>query len=203
MHQDFTLLPPTLILAPLVCFSKKRLFEELSESAGFLLKLPPKEINQALYAREAAGNTVVAPGIAIPHAVVDGAMPSLLIVSMLDEKVDFQPLDSKPMAIDIAFAFFFAPQSKLEEAEEILEGLSEILQNSDLTASLRRAHHDESKVDRLLHKIDTRLTQKLRPELQENEPEPPTAEPHDSANNDSDEPLDETVQAIANNLAES
>ncbi len=165
MHQDFTILPPTLILAPLVCFSKKRLFEELSESAGFLLKLPPAAINQALYAREASGSTFVTDGIALPHALTDGAMPSLLIVCMLDEKVEFQALDSDLAAVDIAFAFFFSPHSNLDFCEDILETLSEILQSTDLTASLRRSHHDEGKIALLLHKIDHLLVKKLRPEL--------------------------------------
>lgn len=162
MFSDFTVLPPVIILAPLVCFSKKRLLEELGESAGSVLQCPEADIIRALNEREWAGSTVVAEGVAIPHALVDGALPALCIVCLMDKAIPFSTIDSDPQAVDIALSFYFSPEANLSELQLMLEHLSNILQSRELCASLRRSHHDESKILQLLHKADELLCQELK-----------------------------------------
>ncbi len=167
MYSDFTILPPTIILAPLVCFSKKRLFEELSEGAAAVLERSPHEIIRALYAREMAGSTVIAEGTAIPHAMVEGRLPALSIFCLMDKKIPFHTIDSDPLEVDIAFSFYFSPDANIEELQLMLAHLAEIFDSRDLRASLRRSHHDESKILQLLHKIDHLLLRKLNLETEE------------------------------------
>ena len=54
-------IPKSLILSPLFCFSKKRLFEEIADCAGYVLQKPAKEIIDALNRRETYGTTVFYP----------------------------------------------------------------------------------------------------------------------------------------------
>lgn len=162
MYTDFKILPPTIILAPLVCFSKKRLFEELGESAGAVLERSTYDIIKALNEREWAGSTVIADGVAIPHAKVDGTLPALAILCMMDKKIPFNTIDSDPVVVDIAFSFYFSPDANIEELQLMLAHLAEIFDSSDLRASLRRSHHDESKLIQILHKIDYLLLRKLK-----------------------------------------
>ncbi len=162
MYSDFKILPPTIILAPLVCFSKKRLFEELGECAGSALQRSTYDIIQALNEREWAGSTVIADGVAIPHAKISGALPALAILCLLDKKIPFNTIDSDPVTVDIAFSFYFSPESNIEDLQLMLSHLCEIFDSSELRASLRRSHHDEGKILQILHKIDYLLLKKLR-----------------------------------------
>lgn len=175
MYQDFTILPPTIILAPLVCYSKKRLFEELGEGAGAVLERSTYDIIHALNIREWAGSTVVADGVAIPHAKVAGKLPALSILCLMDKKIPFNTIDSDPLDVDIAFSFYFSPEANIEDLQLMLAHLAEIFDSSDLRASLRRSHHDESKVLQILHKIDHLLVKKLKIELDDDEDKPQTA----------------------------
>ena len=67
MLDSFEFLPDTLILSPLSCFSKKRLFEDVADQAAFIIKTHAIDINMLLNDREKCGSTALDNGVAIPH----------------------------------------------------------------------------------------------------------------------------------------
>ncbi len=159
MENPYTILPKTIILAPLSCFSKKRLFEELGESAGCCLGIDGREISRALAQREALGTTYVGNGTAVPHAVFEGSKEAA-VLALLNKPVAFNGIDSEEILVDTVFAFCFAlkPESKLTEDKEMFgDHLVRLLSQRELTASLRLSRHDSSKIAGILKKVDAML----------------------------------------------
>lgn len=156
MENAFTVLPPTLILAPLICFSKKRLFEELAECASSILEVSTQQVIDALNLRESAGSTCIGKGVAIPHALVKSSR-SCAVLALLNQSVTFNSIDSDPEEVDIAFSFYFSRSRKSEKDEAMLSHLSELLAEPELVNSLRLSHHDVGKIAAILNKTDQRL----------------------------------------------
>ena len=163
METSYSVLPPTLILAPLSCFSKKRLFEEIAECASAILDISTQEIIDALNQREMAGSTYIANGVAIPHALIRG-QKSCAILSLLNEPITFNSIDSDKVIVDIAYSFYFSKNSDLEKNEEMLNHLSQILCDSEFITSLRLSHHDDTKIARILGKADELLSSLMKTE---------------------------------------
>ncbi len=175
MDQSFTTLPETFILSPLVCFSKKRLFEEVASCASQLLKYSESDIIRALNEREKLGSTIFAAGIAAPHAALPGIDHTTAILAILDHPVPFNTIDSDPQQIDIALCFFLATKEDHGVLEQRLGKLTEILSSSELVNSLRRSCHDGSKLMLILQKVDKLLTDQLEKENALNPPVIPLA----------------------------
>ncbi len=161
-------LPKSIILSPLFCFSKKRLFEEVADCAGYILGKPPKEIVEALNTRERYGTTVFYPGIAIPHAVIDSDHDTFCILSILDKPITFNSIDADEQLIDIAFCLFISKNDDEKKVEALLKNLTVILSNNDLLNALRLAKNEISKLTILLNKIDYILD---KPAIEENTPQ--------------------------------
>ncbi|HAH71157.1 MAG TPA: hypothetical protein DCL74_05475 [Succinivibrionaceae bacterium] len=154
------LLPNTLILSTLFCYSKKRLFEEISENAATLLKTDPAKLIKALILREQYGTTVFFNGIAIPHAVIPDIDNTLAVLSILDAPVQFNSIDADPQSIDIAYTLFISPNDDYLYVEKLLQNLTDTFSNQDLLNSLRLARNEKSKITVLLKQIDAALTSK-------------------------------------------
>lgn len=147
-------IPKSLILSPLFCFSKKRLFEEIADCAGYVLQKPAKEIIDALNKRETYGTTVFYPGIAIPHAVIDSEHETFAILSILDKPITFNSIDSDEQLIDIALCLFISRYDDSAKIESLLKNITIVLSNNDLLNSLRLVKNEPSKLAILLNKID-------------------------------------------------
>lgn len=160
----FKALPPTYILSPLNCYSKKRLFEELSLVVSPLAECQPRDLLYALNAREANGSTICANQIGMPHAVIETLKTSIAVLTILPQTIPYNTIDADPEGVDIAFAFFFSMQDDYEEYEEILRHLYELFENPDLGNSLRRSWQDPIKLRQILTKVDLHLDQVLHPE---------------------------------------
>ena len=148
------ILPKSLILSPLFCFSKKRLFEEIADSASYVLKEDPNNIVAKLNARETYGTTVFYPGIVLPHVVIDEKKESFSILAVLDKPVTFNSIDADEQLIDIALCLFISKSMDHEEAELLLKNLTTVLSNNDLLNAIRLAKNEVSKLSILLNKID-------------------------------------------------
>lgn len=154
------MLPETLILSSLFCYSKKRLFEEIAENASVILHVTPDLIIKELNKREQYGATVFFNGIAIPHAMIPGINKTLAVLSILDSPVSFNSIDSDPLYVDIAYTLFISPDDKYEEITKLLKQLTEVFSNQDLLNSLRLARNERNKISTLLKQIDASLEAK-------------------------------------------
>ena len=157
MLDSFEFLPDTLILSPLSCFSKKRLFEDVADQAAFIIKTHAIDINMLLNDREKCGSTALDNGVAIPHIQMNKIEKTFGILSILQNKVFFNDVDTDLEDADIIYTFFFSQQDDPKDAEIFLKNICEIFENEDLCVSLRRAKNEPDTISTLLKKIDLQL----------------------------------------------
>ena len=161
MQKSFISLPNTIILSPLVCFSKKRLFEEVANHAAFIIKAPVADIVRSLNEREKFGSTALKNGIAIPHVQMRNIKETFCILTLLQNKIFFNDVDTDPEDADIIMTFFFSGTENQFEAEKLLQNISEIFENEELCASLRHSKGEPDTIAYLLKKVDVQLTKRL------------------------------------------
>ena len=175
--SQFKILPTTYILSPLTCFSKKRLFEELSNLAAAVTGIKSATFLRALNEREWAGTTVCAKGVGLPHAVIPKLEQSIAVLAILQAEVPYNTVDSDYSGVDVALAFFISPKEKYETVENKLRLVSQELENTDLVNSLRRVWQENDKMMLILSKLDYELSLQIKPD------EKPEAEESQSAAN--------------------
>ncbi len=175
--SQFKILPTTYILSPLTCFSKKRLFEELSNLASAVTGIKSATFLRALNEREWAGTTVCAKGVGLPHAVIPKLEQSIAVLAILQAEVPYNTVDSDYSGVDVALAFFISPKEKYETIENKLRLVSQELENTDLVNSLRRVWQENDKMMLILSKLDYELSLQIKPD------EKPEAEESQSAAN--------------------
>ena len=163
MLNSFEFLPDTLILSPLNCFSKKRLFEDVADQAAFIIKTHAIDINMLLNDREKCGSTALDNGVAIPHIQMRKIEKTFGVLSILQNKVFFNDVDTDLEDADIVYTFFFSSKDDPKEAEIFLKNICEIFENEELCVSLRRAKNEPDTIFALLKKIDVQLGQMQQP----------------------------------------
>jgi APA family basic amino acid/polyamine antiporter len=82
---------------------KDGLFKELAEVFACKFGSQPAEIHRLLADRESESTTVIHPGLAIPHIVVDGTQRFEIVVVRSREGIDFGP-DTDPVKVVFALA---------------------------------------------------------------------------------------------------
>ena len=162
--SQFKILPTTYILSPLTCFSKKRLFEELSNLASAVTGIKSATFLRALNEREWAGTTVCAKGVGLPHAVIPKLEQSIAVLAILQAEVPYNTVDSDYSGVDVALAFFISPKEKYETVENKLRLVSQELENTDLVNSLRRVWQENDKMMLILSKLDYELSLQIKPD---------------------------------------
>lgn len=178
---NFKILPPTYILSPLNCFSKKRLFEELCLVVSPLTECTTKDLLQALNRRESEGSTICANHVGMPHALLKDLDSSIAVMTLLPEPISYHTIDSDYEGVDIAIAFFFSPKDNYDKSKEMLFQLYELFENKDLVKSLRRSWQDPNKLLQILHKIDDILDDRINPKAK-----PAVTEAEDGESEDGD-----------------
>ncbi len=160
------ILPKTLILSPLFCFSKKRLFEEIAAAASGELELPQKVLVSILNEREDQGSTVFFDLAALPHALLPEEKPTLGVLSILDKAVPFNSFDADLRLVDITYTLFINPSDDYDEAQQLLLSLSSVLANLDLLNALRQSRNETAKINLILEKLDALLVRKASDQKQ-------------------------------------
>ena len=123
--------------------SKKRVINKISDVIAAntqQLELDSTEVFNALMAREQLGSTGLGNGIAIPHCRVDGCEQIVGALISLEDPVDFDAVDGKP--VDLLFALV-VPQQKNDEHLQTLAGLAELFADEDFCYTLRHTHDSE------------------------------------------------------------
>ncbi|GAB5498086.1 MAG: PTS IIA-like nitrogen regulatory protein PtsN [Pseudohongiellaceae bacterium] len=121
--------------------SKKRILtiisEYLAQDCG---PLTADKVFAALMAREQLGSTGVGHGIALPHCRVSKCPGIIGMLITLDEPVDYDAIDGKP--VDILFALI-VPEEETDEHVKTLANLAELFNDEDFCYTLRQTQDDE------------------------------------------------------------
>jgi PTS system nitrogen regulatory IIA component len=122
--------------------SKKRVLEGLSaQLASAIPNLSEIEIFNSLIARERLGSTGLGNGVAIPHARMAGVEDAIGAVMKLEQGVDYDALDQRP--VDLLFALL-VPENATEKHLELLSLLAEVFSDATSLAKLRAAQDADS-----------------------------------------------------------
>lgn len=121
--------------------SKKRVLtiisEYLAQECG---PLTADSVFAALMAREQLGSTGLGNGIAIPHCRVSKCPGIIGLLITLDEPIDFDAIDGKP--VDVLFALI-VPDEETDEHVKTLAHLAELFNDPDFCYTLRQTQDDE------------------------------------------------------------
>lgn len=121
--------------------SKKRLLTIISELlAENNQSLNANTVFNALMAREQLGSTGLGNGIAIPHCRAPRCPGIVGMLITLEEPVDFDALDGKP--VDILFVLI-VPEEETDEHVRTLASLAELLNDEDFCYTLRQTQDSE------------------------------------------------------------
>lgn len=116
--------------------SKRELIQILSERIANLSELDERVIFDAVWERENLGSTGYGEGVAFPHARIDGLEKVCALFARLDEPVDFDALDGKP--VDLVF-LLISPENSGADHLTALAALSRILKTEGSCEKLRKA----------------------------------------------------------------
>jgi len=130
------LISPEAIVPSLKVNSKKRALEELSDRAGSISGLPPREIFDALVQRERLGSTGVGAGIAIPHCRIAKAQAIFGLFARLARPIDFQAFDNVPVDL---ICLLIAPESAGADHLKALACTARMLREPKIAGRLRAA----------------------------------------------------------------
>lgn len=125
--------------------SKKRILQSLANLFAEQIEgLDQDKLFQSLLNRERLGSTGIGEGIAIPHCRFDTGGKTYAACLSLNEPVDFDAIDSKP--VDIVFAML-VPEEAEQAHLETLANLAEAMHKQPYVASLREADTDSQLYD--------------------------------------------------------
>lgn len=122
----------------LVCpdpISKHELFELLAKTAAETSGYDAAVILAALEEREALGSTGLGNGIAIPHGKVSGLPGVTAVFARLDQPVDFEAMDDRP--VDIVM-MLLAPTGSGADHLKALSRVARLLRTETIVEDLRR-----------------------------------------------------------------
>jgi len=120
--------------------SKKRLFETIARIISEdQPSLDYEDIISRLIAREKLGTTGLGRGIAIPHCRVDACPQPLGTLLTLEQPIDFDAPDDKP--VDLLFALL-VPGEAHQQHLDILADVARLFSQGDFCQRLRSAQDD-------------------------------------------------------------
>ncbi|WP_272677789.1 PTS IIA-like nitrogen regulatory protein PtsN [Providencia sp. PROV019] len=126
----------------IVCTSKKRALEIISDLAAVELELPENTVFEALLTREKVGTTGIGGGIAIPHGKLNEGESSRAVGVFLhlEEPIAFDAIDNQP--VDLLFALL-VPSDQCKTHLHTLSLIAKKLADKTLCKRLRSAQSDE------------------------------------------------------------
>lgn len=125
---------PGTVLPKLEASTKRQVLRTLADAAGEALGLNPKAVFEALHHRERLGSTGIGEGVALPHAKVPGLDRLAGWVACLEQPVDFDAIDDKPVDLVV---LLLAPEGAGTEHLRVLAQLSRLARDHHRCARLR------------------------------------------------------------------
>ena len=134
------LLSPDRVICCAHIGSKKKLLERISDLlAQDAPQLTTNEIFDSLVSREKLGSTGLGKGVALPHGRMSPLDKPICAFIKLDEAVDFDAMDGKP--VDLVFALL-VPEESTEEHLQVLSTIAEMFSNPAFCSSLYGCNND-------------------------------------------------------------
>lgn len=130
--------------------SKRQVLQELSKKAAEVTGLNERTIFDIILERESLGTTGVGNGVAIPHGRVNSIKKVHGIFAKLDNAIDFESVDSKP--VDLVF-MLLAPEAAGADHLKALAKVSRTVKDENIRNSIR-ASNDHETIFALLNKED-------------------------------------------------
>jgi nitrogen PTS system EIIA component len=119
--------------------SKKKALETVSQIVSKAFpSIDPKPILESLIARERLGSTAIGEGIAVPHGKLCHCQHPMIVIMTLDEPVNFDAVDRKPVDIIVSFII---PEDADEEHLKYLSNIASLLK-SDVNRKAIRQYQD-------------------------------------------------------------
>lgn len=116
--------------------SKRELIQVLSSKIANISGLDERVIFEAVWERENLGSTGYGDGVAFPHARIEGLDKVSAMFARLDDAVDFDSLDGKP--VDLVF-LLVSPENSGADHLTALATLSRVLKTEGSCEKLRKA----------------------------------------------------------------
>lgn len=124
------------ILDNIQASSKRELVQKMSNRIAALAGVDERIVFEAIWERENLGSTGYGEGVAFPHARIEGLDKVCAMFARLDEPVDFDALDGKP--VDLVF-MLISPENSGADHLTALATLSRILKTEGSCDKLRKA----------------------------------------------------------------
>jgi len=121
--------------------SKKRVLEQAAQLLAKGDSEFGERIFERLLERERLGSTGLAGGVALPHARMPGIRQTRGAFLKLDQPVDFDSVDGKP--VDLVFALL-VPEEATKEHLELLAELAGLFHDAGLCERLRNASAEQA-----------------------------------------------------------
>ena len=130
-------LMPGILLCRHPVTSKKQLLESLCDRLANHAALCQRTVRDAVLEREKLGSTAIGDGIALPHATIAAGTATRSLLATLDQPVDFDSPDGKP--IDIVMLVLGCEQDGAGHLATLSLASRQLRVSSDL---LRRAGNE-------------------------------------------------------------
>ncbi|MDD1782222.1 PTS IIA-like nitrogen regulatory protein PtsN [Enterovibrio sp. ZSDZ35] len=127
-----------------LCSSKKRALELISELAANELDQNPQKLFECMLGREKMGSTGIGNGIAIPHGRIFNSDHAVGVLIQCAEPVEFDAIDNQP--VDLLFALF-VPDEQCKEHLTTLSLIAQKLGDKHVCRQLRNASSDQELYD--------------------------------------------------------
>ncbi len=115
---------------------KRELVQEMSNRIAAIAGVDERVVFEAVWERENLGSTGYGEGVAFPHARIEGLDKVCGLFARLEEPVDFDALDGKP--VDLVF-MLISPENSGADHLTALATLSRILKTEGSCEKLRKA----------------------------------------------------------------
>jgi len=119
--------------------SGEQVFRMIADQMGRHLGMPPEKLYQLLKAREMASSTILRPGLAVPHIVVEGSHCFDLLLVRCRDGIALVP-DKPP--IHAMFVLIGSADERNFHLRALM-AIAEIVQDVDFDAKWRRARGEE------------------------------------------------------------
>ena len=132
---------PAAILGRVNITTKRDILETAALQAAECYSLDQEELKRGLIEREKLGTTGFGDSVAIPHAKVKDLRECLGVVIRLENPVDYQAHDGRP--VDLVFALF-SPEGGGAVHLKALAEISRLLRDEDVVTKLRGADNADA-----------------------------------------------------------
>ncbi|CZF78372.1 MULTISPECIES: PTS IIA-like nitrogen regulatory protein PtsN [Grimontia] len=127
-----------------LCSSKKRALEVISELAASQLDQNPQKLFECMLGREKMGSTGIGNGIAIPHGRIFNSDHAVGVLVKCAEPIEFDAIDNQP--VDLLFALL-VPDDQCKEHLKTLSLIAQKLGDKQICRQLRHASSDQELYD--------------------------------------------------------